>query len=445
MNTDLWDFLKTVSQAGEYDSTGHFTVDVHKRRTKLRANLLLDPTHVILCCVRAGVTSGAESIEIALAQSTTTVTLLKTKELRAKELLEGVLGEGEGAETERLLGAAFQGALGGGCELVEIAIPGARVRLTTEDMKVDSVGDEEDRCRIDFHYSPDRFKGRARCVAESAAVFSRAAFCPVPLSVDGVPVNEGRGWERLLGWQRSETRYGVSPDFVWLEAMLCDVGEPFPAGVGKQKFRLEYISGERTSAADWDPRKDRGFLRIMPKLSDGKRLIHSLTRLGSSLEGPGYYYPLKQGVILNPVEVDLGAAAVAVVARADHLEVDLSFFQLVQDAQYEKLINGLRAQTKALVHRLGQDRKAFVLNKDAYLSRGLMSTVGWGLGAAILMVPTGPWGALLGGCAASSLVFLLHSLAHGDRALTSREQRVWWEIDSYVDTVHIEKGDRLRL
>lgn len=445
MNTDLWDFLKTVSQAGEYDSTGHFTVDVHKRRMKLRANLLLDPTHAVLCCIRAGVTSGAASIEIKLGLATTTVTLFKTKELMPKELLESILGTGQGAETERLLGAAFQGALGHGCRLVEVTIPGARVRLTANDMKVDVAEEEEDRCRIDFHYPLDRYRNHRRCAAESAAIFSRATFCPVPLSVDGEPVNEGRGWERLLGWQRTETRYGVSPDFVWLEAMLCDVGEPFPAGVGKQRFRLEYINGERSTAADWDPQKHRGFLRIMPKLADGKRRIHSLTRLGSSLEGPSYYYPLKQGVILEPVEADLGAAAVAVVARADHLDVDLSFFQVVQDERFEKLIGGLRAQTKALVHRLGQDRKAFMLNKDAYLGRGIMSTVGWGLGAAILLVPAGPWGALLGGCAASSFVFFLHSLAHGDRALTSREQRVWWEIDSYVDSVHIEKGDRLRL
>ena len=48
MNEPLREYLRSVSKAGVYESTGHFTVDVQKRRMKLRENQFLDPTHSIL-------------------------------------------------------------------------------------------------------------------------------------------------------------------------------------------------------------------------------------------------------------------------------------------------------------------------------------------------------------------------------------------------------------
>lgn len=115
MNADLQDFLKGVSRKGVFESTGCFTVDIEKMRMKLRENQFLHPTHAILSCVRAGVASGSSGISIGLAYQTTRVELRGPRTLVPRALLEAVLGGAGGADTERLLGAAFQGAFANQC------------------------------------------------------------------------------------------------------------------------------------------------------------------------------------------------------------------------------------------------------------------------------------------------------------------------------------------
>lgn len=443
MNADLLGFLQGVSRAGAYESTGTFTVDVVKMRMKLRSQFL-HPTHSILSCVRAGVTSGARQILIAQAYETTRVELQEPRELLPRALLEGVLGRGAGAETERLLGAAFQGAFANGCLSIAIDLPGARVVLTPETMEVEPTSSEANSCTMVFRYGRERSVNRRRCLDESLAVTSRAAFCPVPLVLDGIPVNEGLGWERLFAdWQRTSERYGVHPDFVWLEAMLTDIGEPFPVRASGRKFRQEFVGGELLARNLWDTDQRSGFVRVMPKLQDNRRRAGSLTRLGSSLEGPGRLYPIKQGVVLEPVEESLGAPAVGIVVRVDHLETDMSLFQLVRDDSYQQLINSLRVQTRALVQQFGRSRKAFILPRKS--SSGLRQALVWGGGTAVLMAPSGLWGSLLGGLAACGLVSAVHAHRFSDRALVEREQRIRWILDDYVDKVAGNKSGPKRL
>ena len=277
MNPDLQDFLKGVSRKGVFESTGCFTVDIVKMRMKLRQNQFLHPTHSILSCVRAGVSSGASGISIGQAYETTRVELREPKELIPRELLESVLGGGGRAETERLLGAAFQGAFANGCQRIEIELPDARVVLTPETMNVEPTSPGPNCCTMLFRYGRDKAANRRRCLDESWAVSSRAAFCPIPLMLDGIPISEGLGWEKLLGWQRAREGYGVHRDFVWLEALLTDVGEAFPAQASPRRFRQEFVGGERFESPSWEPDKGSGFVRVMPKLEDNRRRVRSFS------------------------------------------------------------------------------------------------------------------------------------------------------------------------
>ena len=433
MNAELKEFLQGVSRKGVFESTGCFTVDVEKMRMKLRQNQFLHPTHAILSCVRAGVASGSSSIAIGLAYETTRIELRDPRTLVPRALLEGVLGGAGGADTERLLGAAFQGAFANDCQRIEVDLPDARVVLTPDVMDVQPTQAGGNVCQIRFHYGRDRAANRKRCLEEAWAVSSRAAFCPIPVVLDGIPVNEGLAWEKLLTWQQTSEEYGVHEDFVWLEALLTGDGEPFPVQASSRKFRVEFVGGDRFEAGGWEAGKGSGFVRVMPKLEGNRRRVGCLMRLGSELRGAGQLYVIRQGVVLEPIEEALGAPAIAIVLRADDLDTDLSLFQVVRNHKYEALLNSLRPRTQAVIAQFGRSNKAFVLPKKS--SNALPWSLAWGAGGAGLMAPLGIWGSLLGALFTGGVAAAVHALRFGDRALVERELRVRWLLDKYVDTV----------
>ena len=114
MSQDLRSYLRGLSKAGELDSEGRFTVDVHKKNIKIRANRFQDPTLYLLCCVRAGVTSKAEHLFIRQKHSNTLVVLKNPKKLRPESIVEGVMGASSLTATDDLLAAAMQGGLSAG-------------------------------------------------------------------------------------------------------------------------------------------------------------------------------------------------------------------------------------------------------------------------------------------------------------------------------------------
>ena len=146
--------------------------------------------------------------------------------------------------------------------------------------------------------------------------------------------------------------------------------------------------------------------------------------------------------MLEPIEESLGAPAVGIFVRVDHLETDLSLFQLVKDDEYQRLVAALGRQTKALVHQFGRSRKAFALSQKRSGGLGVLLS---GAGAPALMSPTGPWGALLAGLGAGGKAAMVHALRFGDSALVAREQRVRWQLDNYVERVGGSKAAARRL
>lgn len=442
----LRSYLKTVSEAGSYESSGRFTVDVEKRRMKLRLNQFHDPTHYLLCCVRAAVTSGSDSVEIRLGYRKTRIILRAPKELVAKELLEGVLGGGSGGETERLLGAAFQGGLNVGATKVRVAIPGALVELTQDSMAVTPTEQEQLDCEIEFSYRHTFREARKRCALETSAIYVRGAFCPVPLLLDGLSVGDASGWEGLFQWQRSAYNYGVDRDFVWLEALMSEADQTFSCGVSLRRSRVEFLGGERYSSQEWVPTRGTAFLRIAPANQGERPRAGSLTRLGSKLEGPSFLFLIRQGVVLDAVEANLGAPGIGVVVREDELKTDASMFKPVEDEDFFRLLKRLQAQTRGLIYHLGRERKSLTLHAPeepaSVVWKSLLSGFG---GGACFGYLTGPLGGLLFGGASLLVVTSFLLARNSDRALTERERNIRWELDTYVGLVAPKADNRLRL
>lgn len=61
-------------------------------------------------------------------------------------------------------------------------------------------------------------------------------------------------------------------------------------------------------------------------------------------DGTGWIYPCLHGVLLDPVEADLGCPGAVAVVTADHLDSDLSQLKLVEDERFERLVQDLRSE-----------------------------------------------------------------------------------------------------
>lgn len=446
MSQDLRSYLRGLAKAGELDSEGRFTVDVHRKNIKIRESRFQDPTLYLLCCVRAGVTSNSEHIFIRQKHSNTLVVLKNPKKLRPEDIVEGVLGSPSSTATDDLLAAALQGGLAAGASRVVVKMPGSEIRLTSEQLKVVPRDSGGDNVSLSFDFSPGaRWKKSRRCVEESRAVLSRCAFCPVPITMDGLQVVHMDGWESLLRWQRTEGSYGVHRDFVWLEAFMPEPESRFPCAVSRRKSRVEYVGGERYKTCQWDPREPNTFLRIVPKSQGSRHRVGMFLRLGSALEGTGRLYLVKQGVTLEPVEENLGAPGLAVVVRGDEFGTDISLFNpIVEGEAYEKLLRVVRAQTKALAVQLGRERKNFTFQpRDT--AQMLKKAGLFGTGGATVGLLAGPVSALVLGGTLFFLGALIMHWQNTDAVLVDAEQKVRWELDSFVQLVAPEDDGKTRL
>lgn len=441
-------YLNEVAKEGAFDSQGRFTVDVQRRRMKLREHLFTDPTHYLLCCVRAGVTSGAERVDLKLGYRRAVVCLRNPKELLPRDLLQEVLGSLSAGATEQLLGAAIQGSFAQGCGEVRVTLPGAKVVITPDDMKVTELetGSPDSQCLLEFDFSSAGFLiGRRRCAQESRAVLTRCAFCPIPLFLDGFSVVDGGSWENLFSWQRTTDWYGVHRDFVWVEAFLEGSDGQFEVPPTRRFAKVEYSGGDRFNSQAWWPKAGTTFLRIAPRSRGGRHKTGCFLRLGSLLEGPGRLYLVKQGVVMEPQEVHLGAPGAAVVVRADHLRMDASSFRPVEDAEYQKVVAALQVQTRVLMSQLKRDRKSLTLESkpspyQALLKGGLMGT-----GGAMFGGFAGVGGMLLAGGITFLFAGALFMVQHDDRSVVEREKRIRWEIDMYLEGVRPPGEGKLRL
>jgi len=446
VSQDLRSYLRGLSKAGELDSEGRFTVDVHKKNIKIRANRFQDPTLYLLCCVRAGVTSKAEHLFIRQKHSNTLVVLKNPKKLRPESIVEGVMGASSLTATDDLLAAAMQGGLSAGAVRVVVKMPGSEIRLTSEQLKVVPRESESDNVSLSFDFPTGaRWKKSRRCLEESQTVISRCAFCPVPITMDGLQVVDMDGWENLFRWQRAEGSYGVHRDFVWLEAFLQEPDSKFPCGVSRRKSRVEYVGGERFKTTHWDPREANTFLRIVPKSQGNRHRVGMFLRLGSALEGTGRLYLVKQGVTLEPVEENLGAPGLAVVVRGDEFETDISLFSpIVEGEEYETLLRVVRAQTRALAVQLGRERKNFTFQPRD--SAALLKKAGLcGTGGAAVGLLAGPASSLVLGGTLFFLGALFVLWQNTDAVLVDAEQKVRWELDAFVQLVAPEDDGKTRL
>ena len=436
MENSLRSYLTSVSNAGTLDSRGHFTVDIQKKRMKIRQNQLSKPIHYLLCCIRAGVTSGAELIDVEISVGGTRVLLKSVKKIEPRDLLEGILKDDSAGPTEELLGAGIQGGLSVGAERVEIKLSGARLLVTTDSLEVSESGERSGDCELFFSFKQmGLVAGRSRQTQEIEAVKTRCSFSPVPVKVNGVSVVDTFHWESLFQWQASPESYGVHPAFAWIEAYLHHEGDPFPVTPSRRRSRVEYLGGDRHTDSTWQPDQKSAFLRIVPRSNGRRHKIQSLVRLGSRLEGPGRLFLVKQGVVLEEIQEYLGAPGIGVVVRADHLETDFSHFQPIRNHAFQKLLKRTQAQVVALVSQLGEERKNLVIRPTRSVNDMLFKSSVVGTGGAVFGAMVGGWAALLMGGSFFLAAGAFCLVAQNDRVLVEREQALRRELDSYVQQV----------
>lgn len=445
MDHSLSSYIRQAALAGRLQSTGCFTVNLEKKLVRLRESRFHQAYHYLLTCVRAGVTADADRIEIKSTPNLTQITFLNAKSISSETLLEATLG-GSDAITESLLGAAIQGGLGGGANRVQLVLPDAHLEISAKEIKHQPAENSDKVWALAFHFAGPKKVAKNRCKEETQAVLGRGSFCPIPLFLNGISVVDNPGWESLFHWQSDPLAYGLNKDFVWLEGFLSDTtGDGFFFTAPRRSSKVEYLGRRRYQTAQWQPHSQSSFLRISPPSKNGRVKLHSLTRLGTVLEGPSYLYLIKQGVVLDAVEENLGAPGVGVVVRGDDFETDISLYRPIKTEHYEELLNQIRAHTGALLSKLAQERKNFVLNAPDRATEALWKGGLCSLGGILMGLPMGFTGSLVLGATLFLAAGAFCFSDRQDRSLVKREQGVRWELDSFLGCVDLPSQDRLRL
>lgn len=168
MDDQLHMLLNKLRRDGRYDSMDRFTIEAKQACEKLARFLLADPDLMLLDLTRWGVAARATSLEFTIDRHG--IQLVHDGEATDTDNpLAAVLGEDA---PRRYLGRAMLGAEAG-FEKVELTREGNRSRFTA-------------KARGNV-FSRTRAAGRRRSL-----LGERARFAPVPIRVNGQPLNPGR-------------------------------------------------------------------------------------------------------------------------------------------------------------------------------------------------------------------------------------------------------------
>lgn len=351
MERSLESFLDSERQLGQLDSSGTFTLDAHRSRLKLAQFQLAKRSYWVLKLVQAAVGAGADQVEITLGRDVDWVRFEPNQKCELEQLIghiqqpegrPGWLGDfatGINAVLSDQPRAVLVGSPDWHLRLADghlqvypgtsSAVPGWTVAVRSRGGVLAWVG------------------GDSRRRAELAeAINTRCCYCPVPILLD----------HRVL------LRGELNPDWA-----------THPRGLrGKELSRLFYLAqahlGEDNRLARLRP------TAAMPDGGIGVRHCDSLyfreafsdlcafLAVPLGLRGPGRVDFVQAGVVVDRHHLDLGVEGAQVVVDSPGLSVDLSHFQLVENAAYQALVARLCEEVRLLVevasshlHLLGQD------------------------------------------------------------------------------------------
>ncbi|MGE0488098.1 MAG: hypothetical protein AB7S38_02665 [Vulcanimicrobiota bacterium] len=378
----LEDYLQEQLQGGDFNSSGNFTLDLIDARDKLQRYRLPAPEYYLLKLVQCADRLDSGSVRVRLAPWETLVTFVvrEHREMIDFEPLLNALTDPYKLEDGALrhlvvaVSAALTVEAQEVCWLVRHGSKGLRLRITDKNIESDTLNfdhpfvDGKVRCTFYLrHRRSWRFWENAGRNADYLKLLSsRCLFSRIPVVVDGRNLQASWDYER----------FAFKAAWFAHHSQACHLAERFllSDGPGPMTFRRPYPHAydvTETGLNIWKPALwfgEQKYLEgsdtrcyLCEVLSSRRRRPTPLTKLSDrievkaafalplNLEGPSFIGFVKDSVLLNFNEQELGLPGLVGVFPADGQTLDLTDFQVVETEQYQRRLEEFRQEGEEML------------------------------------------------------------------------------------------------
>ena len=315
----LENLLAESRQAGEWDSTGSFTLDLAEARRKLGAHAQVDPRLWSFKLVQAFTALGCTHLEVEACWRMRARGAARGLDLEklAVHLAAAGLTEGNKASAERYLAVALVGL--GALSLESAAYQGGSQQvdnLLSQDPPRPVAAQEDITLELRF--------ADPRLSAFPLDLWRRSLmFCPMRVTFRGEELNQPECPLRGPYWYEAVQLSSAGVGLWGLGEAEVELGQPLGL-TGKRRCRMRWAAGEGMEG--------ELVLRVRPLL-----------------EGDSQFIPVIAGVPLQPLNLEGCPPGLEIIFAADNWPTDISQFNLRRSPELETHLHALAVQAKDML------------------------------------------------------------------------------------------------
>jgi hypothetical protein len=361
-------FVDRASDVGISDSSGTFTVNPARAREEMRAFQLAQTGSYISKIVQVANRAGAITLHVKITRDKLTASFFTEDPdlCDPDRVLEALLASHSLPDSPlRHLVVGLNAATADDMREVRWETPNGSIVLTDQDIcKDDTTSDN-----LVFVARKNRTLTRwflgIVYLEEIEILKNHCWFGPCEISIDErLLVDSSRRWDCFAP---DTDQIGISSDTERHSLLeVLDSGES-----DHWLFPLPVTAVEKSMDGTLRcPQDQIEQLALRPLLYrgplDSSRLpARRALSVRPRLDGDGWLGIVKDGVLLNPIQMDLGHPGAVLMVSGDSLKTDLSEFQVVQDELFEKELAGWQDWVMRQTRSLNRDELLYALETSA--------------------------------------------------------------------------------
>lgn len=332
-------FIEEKIQAGQLESQGTFSVESISAIRKTLASALLEPHYYLFQIVQGLVAAKAAKIEIAIGRES--VVLCFTDEHKIfgdLELVKAHLFTGLTLSSSKPLDLLLTGlatAVGQEMERAQLYAADSAfcLQISAEELQLVALKEPSPSARIELKRASSQSLsfGWTRvwgAMNDETELQYRFQFCSPPIKIAGLPTAPTSSWLAEIPLS------GAAGRLLILEAAILSESSPsHQVSFRLKSDELKNLTARSLIAKSFDSSGEE--LSVAPP--DKKWLLRSCTICacpGSWQEAKIWW--VRNGMIVECTQRDLGFPGLIVIASADELDLDASGYRLVRNASYER-------------------------------------------------------------------------------------------------------------
>lgn len=339
-------FVEQQKDAGSEESQGHFTISPKLAREKMRDFQLAHPGAYIAKIVQAANRAGVGRLDIKVTRASLVIRFhCEDEQLTQPDCVMGALLSSEAVPDSSLrhLIVGLNAAAAQDVHEVLWQTAEGTVRLTRGNIEIlsDSVPDvrfvvRKKRTLVSW------FRGTVY-LEETRFIEQRCRFGSCEIRLDGRALSSYPRWDSFtgskldhIGLGSSSQNYSLAESLDRTDPQFWVVGPPVDE---YENVTSGFLNLRRSSQAGLDPIP----LLYRGEATEERQGVSRALSIRPVLVGDGWLGVVKDGVLLEPVNADLGHPGVVVMTGAGDLKTDLSEFQIVRDSNLEEHLSEVRA------------------------------------------------------------------------------------------------------